>query len=99
MTDIPSWAHIGAKVVCTRSKWRVSWWLFWHTWRSGPKAGQVYTVTGGAVRTCDGGWGLFLRGQGPALFHAANFRPIVSKTESEDVEMFVEIASCAPATA
>ncbi len=92
--SIPSWARVGAKVVCvvspTKAHERVSFWKQLVLRAAGmPVSGGTYTINY-AVEQDDGAW-LSLRGftQLRAIYNVKCFRPLVEpKTEAHDLEFF-----------
>lgn len=96
MTNIPSWAVVGAKVVCVNSIADKGPWVPMEPINKG----EILTIRG--VRTTSMGVGLyFLEKRHPVVetthgemersYLLHNFKPLVAKTLEEDMEMFVPL--------
>ena len=85
-----TWAKVGMKVVCIKKdKWRS---YAGPPALGYPEAGKVYTIS-----EILGGEYLALSELGALdSFNVRNFRPLVSKTQSQDVAMFKRIADQVP---
>lgn len=98
-----SWAKVGAKCVCIDARWES-----WHSAcplrvgavytvvavgraapNAGPFAGECDTVTLAEVSNPTS----YIHGDG---FAVARFRPVITKTQAQDVEMFLRLASPSP---
>ncbi|WP_108397581.1 hypothetical protein [Devosia submarina] len=86
--------RIGQKVVCIEAKWRrgsiprLDWLKMLYLGL--PVVGGVYVVTGiGPHRF--GGSALSLQGYGSCGFHSDFFRPLVTRTQEQDLEHFLPL--------
>lgn len=96
-----SWAKVGMKVVCIK----LGAWTYLQPDESAPSYGDVLTIR--TVEFLPEGVHLsfeevrnreyeYLDGFGECVFEAEQFRPLVTKTQSEDVAMFKRIADQVP---
>lgn len=85
MSDIPSWARVGAKVVCIADAVAIvgvdlGFPLF--------KAGDIYTIGGVEV---DPDYGVFLWFKGHDSRHSGHidgFRPLITRSQEQDMAIF-----------
>lgn len=89
-----SWVKVGAKCVCVnRGAWPSDGrWLFRlldPLFGKNPTFGTVYVVT--AIYPFEGDPFIMLRGL-KHWFRADEFRPIITRTEEQDIEMFLPLA-------
>lgn len=89
-----SWAKVGAKCVCIDSAPRNTSEGF-PTWI--PVEGEVYTILD-IYHRADGKSGLILVEQTDhrRFYEVSRFRPIVTRTQEQDVEMFVRLVDRVP---
>lgn len=90
-----TWAAPGVKCVCIHADWkrgpRLSIWTWLKLLYLGlPVHGGVYEVTA-VGQHCSGGRAITLRGWGKLAFHADLFRPLISRTQEQDVALFAPL--------
>lgn len=103
MTDIPSWARRGAKVVCVADSWTDVVWG-----ETAPTKGSVLTIR--EIRgsfSSRGGLDLMFEeivnrplayydGTLECGFHHSRFRPLITRTEQQDLALFTPMLDDAP---
>jgi len=87
-----AWAKPGVKCVCVDGEWQ-SLSTFCDT--SGPKKDEVCTIT--AVRNHRGGVWVCIAGYPQSeLFDLPSFRPLVSRTQEQDLSIFLPLLTDLP---
>jgi len=92
MTGIPSWAVLGAKVVCIK---KGVWFNNISELKSGPEFRKIYEI----IKTGYSSSGkpfICVNGFVGIMFNPSRFRPLVSKSQEQDVAMFKSLLHTAP---